>query len=108
MKYAVIVLANLKNPLSSVDFQGVTDAFLSGGVFLDEVLVLPYDAPGTISKHIMRLSEECDGVFLICDNVLLNFAKQTVDSATGESVKFEGVLKETRDRLYGVIPANEE
>lgn len=107
MKYAVIVLANMKNPLSSVDYNGVTDAFLSGGVFLSEVLVLPYDAPSAISKHITRLSEECDGVFLVCDNVLSEFARRTVDSAAG-SGRFEGVLKETKDRIYGVIPAGRE
>lgn len=108
MKYAVIVLANMKNPLSSVDYESVADAFLSGGVFLSEVLVLPYDAPSAISKHITRLSEECDGVFLVCDNVLNEFARRTVDSATGGNGRFEGVLKETKDRIYGVIPAGRE
>jgi len=108
VKYAVIVLANMKNPLSSVDYQSVTDAFLSGGVFLDEVLVLPYDAPAAVSKHITRLSQDCDGIFLVCDGVLNDFAKGTVDSVSGGSVKFEGVLKETQERIYGVIPAGSE
>lgn len=105
MKYAAIVLANMKNPLSSVDYGSVTDAFLSGGVFLDEVLILPYDAPSVISKHIARLSDGCDGIFLVCDNVLSDFAKQTVDAYTGGSARFEGVLKEAKDRIFGVIPA---
>lgn len=108
MKYAIIVLTNMKNPLSSVDYQSVTDAFLSGGVFLDEVIILPYDAPSAISDHIARLSQECDGIFLVCDNALVNFAKQTVDSIAGESVFFEGVLKETKEHIFGVVPAGEE
>ena len=64
MKYAVLVLTNHKNPLSSVDYQSVTDAFLSGGVFLDEVLALPYDAPNVVSGHISRLSQDFDGIFI--------------------------------------------
>ncbi len=108
MKYAVIVLVNVKNPLSSVNFQTVTDAFLSGGVFLDEVLILPYDAPTAVSSHISRLSSECDGVFLVCDGVLVSAARDAVNAFSGAGEVFEGVLKETKSCIYGVIPANDE
>lgn len=108
MKYAVIVLANNKNPLSSVDYQNVTDAFLSGGVFLDETLILPYDAPSAISGHISRLSQEYDGIFIVCDGVLTAFARQTVEALPSSEGKFEGAVKETREHIYGVIPAGEE
>ena len=108
MKYAVLVLANNKNPLSLVDYQSVTDAFLSGGVFLDEVLVLPFDAPSVVSGHISRLSRDFDGIFIVCDGVLSDYAKQTVDSLSGTDGKFEGVLKETKEHIYGVLPAGEE
>lgn len=108
MKYAVIVLTNNKNPLGSVDFQRVTDAFLSGGVFLDETVILPYDAPSVISGHISRLSRECDGLFLVCDSALLSSAREAVEAYSGAGTPFEGALKETKDCIYGVIPAGEE
>ena len=107
MKYAVIVLTNFKNPLSAVDYSSVTDAFLSGGVLLDEVLILPYDAPSAINAHIGRLAREYDGIFLVCDSVLLNSAKEAVDAFDSES-KFEGAVKETASHIFGVIPADQE
>ena len=78
MKYAAIVLRNTKNPLSSVDYSPVHDALLSGGVFLDELVFLSYDAPSETAAAISRLSLECDGVFLICDSVLVPSAQNTV------------------------------
>ena len=108
MKYAAIVLTNQKNPLSSVDYQSVTDAFLSGGVFLDETIILPYDAPSAVSGHITRLSEDHDGIFIVCDGVLADLARKTVDELPVSGGKFEGVLKETREHIFGVIPAGEE
>ena len=107
MKYAVIVLTNLKNPLSAVDYGGVTDAFLSGGVFLDEVLSLPYDKPSVISGHIQRLAREFDGIFLVCDGALIASAREAVNAFSGEEA-FEGAVKETRDHIFGVIPADQE
>ena len=107
MKYAVIVLTNMKNPLSLVDYSSVTDAMLSGGVFLDEVLILPYDQPSAISGHIARLSREFDGIFLVCDGALIASAREAVDAFSGEE-QFEGAIKETTDHIFGVIPAGKE
>ena len=106
MKYAVIVLANKQNPLSAVDFESVTSAFLSGGVFLDEVLILPYDAPSALNAHIVRLSRECDGIFLVCDGALVTSAREAVTSFAGGA--FEGAIKETQDHIFGVIPSGKE
>ena len=107
MKYAVIVLANMKNPLSSVDYQSVTDAFLSGGVFLDEVVMLPYEEADALMAALSRLLIDCGGVFLICDKPLLRSAFGAFE-AMGAS--FEGSfahMKET-GRLVAVFPAGEE
>ena len=104
MKYAVIVLANHKNPLSLVDFESVTDAFLSGGVFLDEVLILPHDAPSVLSSHIARLTREFDGIFLVCESELITSAMDAVNAFGGEE-KFEGAIKETEQHIFGVIPS---
>ena len=106
MKYAVIVLANQKNPLSSVDFASVTDAFLAGGVFLDEVLILPYDAPGALNTHIARLSRDFDGIFLVCAGALADSAREAVNAFSDGA--FEGAIKETQSHIFGVLPAGRE
>ena len=107
MKYAVIVLTNNKNPLSSVDYSAVTDAFLAGGVFLDEVLILPYDAPGVLSGHIARLARDYDGIFLVCEGALVNSAREAINAFSDEGA-FEGAIKETQSHIFGVIPAGKE
>ena len=107
MKYAVIVLTNMKNPLSAVNYSEVTDAFLAGGVVLDEVLILPYDAPSALNTHIGRLAREYDGIFLVCDGALVTSAREAVDAFESDT-KFEGAVKETANHIFGVIPADKE
>ncbi len=104
MKYASVVLVNQKNPYGSVEFLPVTDALLTGGVFLDETCLLPYDAPASVSSALVRLFSECDGVFLICDRALLSSARSAVSSAAG--VPFEDdVFLEAGNCLIAVLPA---
>ncbi len=78
MKYSLIALRNTRHALGSVRYDKIADAFLSGGVFLDEVLVLPYDGASELAAALTRLSYECDGVFLTCDGVLLSYLKDAV------------------------------
>ena len=103
MKYAGIVLRNTKNSLSSVDVVPVFDALLSGGVFVDEIDVLAYDVPSKVSAALLRLSTECDGVFLVCAPVLLSSAKEAVSAASEEAFSEEYLL-ETEDCLFAVLP----
>ncbi len=105
MSYAVLILFNQKNPLSLVDYQAVTDAFLQGGVFLDEIDLLPYDAPSRVVAALGRCALDCEGVFLVCDPVLLSSGKAAVEAATGEKFAEEYLLQ--ADRLYGVLPTGE-
>lgn len=106
MKYAAVVLFNNHNPLSSVEYGAVTDAFLSGGVFLDEVVLLPYDAPSAVSAHLMRLGVECDGIFVVCDRALLSAARDAVALVAEKDFADEYVC-ETENCLYAVLPAGE-
>ena len=107
MKYAAVVLFNNKNPIGSVSYTPVTDALLAGGVFLDEVLFVPYDAPSRVAATLSRLSDECAGIFLVCDRVLLTAARSAIETAAG--VRFtEEYMLETADRLYAMIPAGME
>ena len=103
MKYAGIVLRNTRNPLSTVDFESVHNALLSGGVFLNELVFLSYDAPSEQAAAVSRLSLECDAVVLICDPVLLQTAKYAVLSVTGGEYREEYCL-ETERCLYAVLP----
>ena len=48
MKYAGIVLRNVRNGLASVDYAPAFDALLSGGVLVDEIVLLAYDAPSKV------------------------------------------------------------
>lgn len=52
MKNVCIVLRNQKNGILNPDFSAVTDAFLSGGYFLDEVRLLPYDRVGELHEAL--------------------------------------------------------
>ena len=106
MKYAGIVLRNNRNVLSSVDCAPALDALLAGGVFLDEVVFLPYDAPSRVSAALLRLSTECDGVFLVCARVLVPSAKDAV-AVAAEAAFEEEFLLETADCLFAVLPEGE-
>ncbi len=103
---AAIVLFNNHSGISSVDFTAVTDALLSGGVFLDETVLLPYDAPSALPSAIARLSAEHKCILVICDRPLIGAAKEAV-SAAAEAPFTESLLK-TDGKLYAVLPAGGE
>ncbi len=100
MKYAAVVLYNNKNSLSSVDFVPVTDALLSGGVFLSETAVLPYDDKDALIRTLTRMQDHA-AVFLICDGFLVPAAKL----ALAEIASPEGDLFKKENCLYAVLPA---
>ena len=106
MKYAALVLYDKKNPVLSVDFPAVTDALLAGGVFLDEVEILPYDAPSSVTAALTRMSDECEGVFAVCDPALLVAVREVALSVSGGSFGSEYLL-ETDRTLFAVLPAGD-
>ncbi len=104
MKYAALVLYDNKNPVSSVDFPAVTDALLAGGVFLDEVQLLPYDAAAAVTAALARMAEEADGVFAVCDAALLPAVRGAVGDVAGKPFG-EEYLIETEGCLLAALPA---
>lgn len=106
MKYAAIVLRNKENPVLSVRYQEVCDALLAGGVFLDEILLLPYDEPSALSSALSRMSTECEGVFVIADLVLLEYVSEALTSFTGLNPASGAVVTDTCS--YFAIPAGED
>ena len=106
MKYAAIVLRNIENATDSVKYAPVTDEMLSGGIFLDEIVLLSYSAPSALSSALIRLSVECSAVFIICDYALLGCARDAVAAHTGKP--FEGDFSEEGECLYFVLPAGDE
>ncbi len=104
MKYAALVLYDKKNPVLSVDFPAVTDALLAGGVFLDGVEILPYDAPSSVTAALTRMADECEGVFAVCDPALLAAVREVMISVSGSSFTGEYLL-ETDRTLFAVLPA---
>lgn len=101
---AAVILYNNKNPISSVDFGAVTDALLSGGVFLDETEILPYDAPMTVMHALARLTADHSFLYLICDEALLPSAREALTAATGENFREQPYL-EANNCLCFVLPA---
>ncbi len=106
MKYAAIVLRNITTPTEAVDFTAVTGALLSGGIPLEEVALLPYDNPPLVRRALKRLADECEGVFLICDRVLLSAAREAVSEVSGKPLT--AYIAETERCLFAVLPAGEK
>lgn len=107
MKYAAVVLRNIKNPVGSVDYVPVCDALLSGGVFLDEIALLPYEDAEALSATLSRLLVDCGGVFLICDKPLLRGAFGAFEAMGATFAGNFARINET-GKLVGVFPAGEE
>ncbi len=106
MKFAGIVLRNVRSPISSVEYGKPFDALLSGGVVLEEILMLSYDSPSAISAACARLNTEYEGVFLICDKVLSQTAKKIVSALTGRRFSDEYHL-EGEGCFFAVLPDGE-
>ncbi len=102
MSYAAVVLYNNRNSLASVDFIPVTDALLSGGVFLSETSVLPYDDTERVGTALARLEMEHDGVIVVCDGVLVPQAKKAVEIAAGATFG-ESAILETQNCIFAVL-----
>lgn len=106
-KYAAVVLRNIRNGIASVRYAPVTDALLSGGVLLGEIVLLPYENPEEVIAALKRLSAVCDGVFLVCDKVLVSIARDAISRVSAKP--FSGdYLSETEECLYAVLPAGEK
>lgn len=102
MKYAAIVLRNINHATESVDYGAVADALLSGGVPLGEIVLLPYDDPSAALRVLGRMKSECDGVFLICDEVLLPAAHEAVSAVTG--AEFSEDFSRFGETFFAVLP----
>ncbi len=105
MRFSALVLRNIRQGVLSVGFAGILDALLSGGVCLDEVVLLPYDDPTALPIALKRLKEECDGVFIICDEVLEDAVKAGIEDTVG--AKFAGNFLETKGCLFALVRADE-
>lgn len=105
MKFAAVVFRNITTATGAVRYGIVTDALLSGGIPLSEISLLPYDDPRAVMMTLDRLGKECDGVFVICDRVLLPVAREAVSAFTGK--EFKGSLSEGEHCLFAVLPAGE-
>ncbi len=106
MKYAAVVLRNKKNPTESVEYASVCDALLQGGVFLEEIVLLPYEETERLTEALSRLLVDCGGVFLICDKPLLRGAFGAFEAM---GATFEGDfarMKET-GKLVAVFPSGQ-
>lgn len=105
MKYAAVVLRNIKNPFGSVDYEDACDALLSGGVFLEEVSLFSYEKDTELPLMLKRLLRDYNGVFVICDRALEQSAKHALASL---GTVWEGVFGKAGKTLVAVLPAGKE
>ncbi len=103
MKFAAAVLRNITISQSSVRYGEVVDALLSGGIILEEVILLPYDDPGRVLSSLERMKGEFDGIFLICDRVLLPVAREALSAAASRNFA-DGYVFRTENKLFSVLP----
>lgn len=106
MKYAAVVFRNINHTTETVDYGAVADGLLAGGILLGEIVLLPYNDPAAVTSVLSRMKQKCDGVFLICDEVLLPAAREAVSAVLGKEMA--GDLLETEDCLFAVLPTGEE
>ena len=105
MKFAAAVLRNKFNAVSAVRYHAVTDALLSGGVPLEEVALLAYDDPTLVVESLRRLIGGYEGVFLVCDKILVPSAREAIHAASG--ITLDGDYAATDDRFVALLPAGE-
>lgn len=104
MKFAAIVLRNIKNSINSVCFSAVADGLLSGGVYLEETAILPYDQHALFTATLTRMRYEYQGIAVICDEALIPYTREVVAATFGS---FTGdYLYEDERNLVAVLPAN--
>lgn len=105
MKYAAVVLRNIKNPFGSVDYEEVADALLAGGVFLEEVVLFSYENDTELPLMLKRLLRDYNGVFVVCDRALIPSAKSALESF---GAAFEGSFGMAGETLVAALVAGEE
>lgn len=103
MNVAAVVLYNNQNTLAAVDYLPVTDALLSGGVFLSELAFVPYGDGERLLSALHRLKEE-GAVLVICGGVLEAYARSCVEKVA--SAPFTGTCILETDKLFGVLTAD--
>lgn len=105
MKFSAIILRNTNHPLESLPYSAIVGALLSGGVSLDEIAILSYEEEPRIKATLARMKTQYGGVFMICDGVLVPFAKNVICGETGRP--FSGDYDETEDCIFAVLPTGE-
>ena len=106
MRNVCIVLRNRKNGILNPDFSTVTDAFLSGGYFLDEVRLLPYDRVNELHAAL-RAEKDGNGVICVCaDAVLTDDVRRNLVQTFALSPEADGLFSFGAAYLC-VLPAGE-
>lgn len=108
MKNVCIVLRNQKNGILNPDFSAVADAFLSGGYFLDEVRLLPYDRVGELHAALRGFLADADFVCVCADKVLTEGVRHNLEQTFSLRFAGEGSLVRAERAYLCVLPAGEE
>ncbi|MBR7100064.1 MAG: CinA family protein [Clostridia bacterium] len=106
MKNYCIVLRNRKNGVLTPNFAPVVDAFLSGGYFFDEVVLLPYEQVGMMHAKITDCLQTPSFVCVVVDNVLLSGVKNNLTQTF--SALFEQDFASIDQSFLCVLPSGIE
>ncbi len=106
MKRVCIVLRNKKNGVLTPNFAPVCDALLSGGYFLEEVALIPYDDVNALHAKIRAHLEVADLLCVVADKVLINGVQGNL--AQNFSLNFERGVALSGKTLVCVLPAGQE
>ena len=107
MKNVCIVLRNQKNGILNPDFSAVTDTFLSGGYFLDEVRLLPYDRVGELHEALNGFFGTADFVCVCADAVLVDGIRHNLEQTFSLQFSSENGIARQGKTCLCVLPAGE-
>ena len=103
-KNVCIVLRNIKNSLSSLDYLSVTDAFLSGGYCFQEIRLLSYEEKTVFTDAVASLKKTADNLAVVADRTILFQVREWLSELfDGEFVQgtLSGAGETTVKRLLG-------
>lgn len=106
MKNACIVLRNTRDTVGNIHFTPIVDAFLAGGYFFREIILLDYEEVEGLHENVRRLLSSSDFICIVADAVLL---EGLADNLSGTfSLSYKNGLFVGCDPAFCLLPTGAE
>jgi PncC family amidohydrolase len=99
-------LRNTRNTIDSVDFSAVIDAFLSGGDFFDEIILLSYADVKKLHSKIQEYRERADLLCLVCEQTILESVQKNLEETF--SVRLENGVFSSSSCCFCLLPCGKD